>query len=203
MLDNLFGSKARVKLLKLFLLHPQDKYYTREIARYLGLQLNSVHRELTNLEEIGLIVSSASDSEEGADGAEKKATKAKDKKYYQANIDFVFFKELKALIVKAQILYERDFTSNLKKVGKIDLLILTGLFVNKLDSDIDLFLVGTFDKSKLAKVVKDLERELVKEINYTVMTKEEFRYRREIADIFLYNILDSNKIVVIDENQEL
>ena len=78
-------------------------------------------------------------------------------------------------------------------------MILTGLFMNDLESDIDLFLVGSFNKVKLAKVVKDLEKDLVREVNYAAMTEEEFRYRREIADIFLYKIIDNPKIVVIDE----
>lgn len=229
MLENLFGSKARVKLLKLFLLHPQDKFYTREIARHLGLQLNSVHRELSNLEDMGLIISSQADGsesneiedEEDEQSAEvdnqktvkakvvktkakvKTASKSKEKKYYQVNTDFSFYKEIKALIIKAQILYEKDFTSKLKKIGTIKVMILTGLFINQLDSEIDLFLVGDFDKIKLAKLVKELEKDLVKEINYSVMTEDEFKYRREIADIFLYNILDSHKIVVIDESEVL
>ena len=209
MLDKLFGSKARVKLLKLFLLHPQDKFYIREISRHLGLQLNSVHRELTNLEELGLIISSTEEDSEEAIAVKKKTSSAKvkpvktaakkqEKKYYQINTDFVFFKEIKALVVKAQILYEKDFTSKLRKVGEIDIMILTGLFMNDLESDIDLFLVGKFNSTKLGKVVKELEKDLVREVNYAVMTEEEFRYRREIADIFLYKILDNPKIVVVD-----
>ncbi|MFH0951260.1 MAG: hypothetical protein V1765_02180 [bacterium] len=212
MLDKLFGSKARVKLLKLFLLHPHDKFYIREIARHLVLQLNSVHRELTNLEEIGLIISSTADDDTESDNClskDEQANQAKtkvvkipkkqEKKYYQANTDFVFYKEIKALMVKAQILYEKDFTKELRKVGNIRIMILTGLFMNDLESAIDLFLVGSFNKVKLAKVVKDLEKDLVREVNYAAMTEEEFRYRREIADIFLYNIIDNPKIVVIDE----
>lgn len=215
MLAKLFGSQARVKLLKLFLLHPQDKFYVREIARFLNLQLNSVHRELANLEEIGLIISATED--EKAEEVLVNESKSRDKvsyvhgkagtadskqerKYYQVNVDFVFYQELKALIVKTQILYEKDFTSKLKKAGRIKLLILTGLFISQLDSGVDLLLVGSFDKSRLQKAVRDLEKDLVREINYSVMSPEEFNYRREIADIFLYNILEGRKIVVVDED---
>ena len=210
MLDKLFGSKARVKLLKLFLLHPQEKFYLREIARSLGLQLNSVHRELTNLEDLGLVLSNIEEGEElggpnspPAKIEKKAAIKKQERKYYQANTDFIFYNEIKALVVKAQILYEKDFTNKLKKIGNIKIMILTGLFINQLEASIDLFLVGNFDKMKLAKLVKELEGDLVKEINYSVMTENEFHYRREIADIFLYKILDNNKIVVIDQDNVL
>lgn len=215
MLDKLFGSHTRVKLLKLFLLHHKQRYYIREIARNLSLQLNSVHRELVNLEEIGLIRSGAADPEEVAEVLPeapteeapakasakkdaKKEDKKADKKFYQANRDFVFFNEIKALIVKSQIMYEKDFADKLKRLGKIKLLVLTGFFVGNPDSNIDLLMVGDFNKTKLVKLVKELEDELVREVNYSTMTDEEFAYRREIADIFLYNVLDGDKIVVLD-----
>jgi hypothetical protein len=220
MLDKLFGSHTRVKLLKLFLLHHKQRYYIREIARNLSLQLNSVHRELVNLEEIGIIRSGAADPEEFSqtpiepvEVAEepktatkkgkkvvKKEDKKADKKFYQANRDFAFFNEIKALIVKSQIMYEKDFADKLKRLGKIKLLVLTGFFVGNPDSNIDLLMVGDFNKVKLVKLVKELEDELVREVNYSTMTDEEFAYRREIADIFLYNVLDGDKIVVLDED---
>lgn len=195
MLSKLFGSHSRVKILKLFLLNPKQRFYVREVARNLGLQLNSVHRELTNLLDIGLIVAREDDglSEPGAKAGKQ------DKKYYQVNESFVFYNELKALLVKSQILYEKDFTDKLKKIGNIKLMLLTGFFVNAPEAPVDLFMVGSFAKERLAKLVKDLEADLVKEVNYSVMTEEEFDYRREIADVFLYNILDGEKVVIIDE----
>ena len=214
MLDKLFCSNSRVKLLKLFFLHPSERFYIREIARHLDLQLNSVFRELNNLEEIGLLLAEAGPESEEELPIEqiepdaitkKKAPKDKEikkqeRKYYKVNPDFIFFNEIKALIVKSQMLYEKDFTDSLKKVGDIKLLVLTGIFVNSFDSPVDLLLVGDCNKKKLLKVIDDLEGELVKEINYAVMTEDEFTYRREITDMFLYNILEGEKLVVIDLN---
>lgn len=202
MLEKLFGSHTRVKLLKLFLLHHKQRYYIREIARNLNLQLNSVHRELANLEELGIINSGAAEAIDPnieVDKDAKKDDKKADKKFYQANKDFVFFNEIKALIIKSQIMYEKDFADKLKKLGKIKLLVLTGFFVGNTESNVDLLMVGDFNKVKLVKLVKDLEAELVREVNYSTMTEEEFSYRREIADVFLYNVLDGDKIIVLDE----
>lgn len=184
MLGKLFGSKTRIKILKLFLLHPENKFYIRQIARDLKLQLNSVRRELENLEKFGLLTSDSV---------------ANEKKYYWVNIDFVLFEEIKQLIVKAQILYEKDFINKLQKTGKPKLLILSGLFVNNSNSLIDLLIIGRFNKFKLLKLIKELEYELSKEINFTLMDTKEFKYRRDITDVFLYNILESKKIIVIDE----
>lgn len=216
MLDKLFGSNARVRLLKLFLLHPEERYFIREIARELDLQLNSVFRELNNLEEMGLLTSEVGPEPEEVDawlppieeetpkkkGKTKKVDDIKktEKKYYRANQDFILFNEIKALIVKSQMTHEKDFADKIKKTGTIELLILTGFFVNNVDSKIDLLVVGDINKKKMVKVVQELETELIKDVNYAVMTPDEFAYRREIADIFLYNILDSEKIVVVDVN---
>jgi len=206
MLEKLFGSKARVKILKLFLLHPGEKFFIRQLSRDLKLQLNSVRRELDNLETFGILTSVIKADE--ADG-KKKGTSGQvllrqgpggqEKKYFRANPEFVLFDEIKALIVKAQILYEKDFVNKLQAIGRVKLLLLTGIFVNNPNTLIDILIVGKINKVKLVKLIGELEVELGKEINYTVFNSREFKYRRDITDIFLYGILDGRKMVVIDE----
>lgn len=198
MLEKLFGSKARVKILKLFLLNPTDKFYIRQLSRDLKLQLNSVSRELDNLEKFGILTSDMKVEEQEVK-SKKVTASGQEKKYFRANPNFVLFNEIKALIVKAQVLYEKDFVKKLKSIGKIKLLILTGIFINNPNTLIDLLIVGKVNKVKLAKLIKELEVELGKEINFTVFDMHEFKYRRDITDIFLYGILDDRKMVVIDD----
>src|SRR3990167_9877137 len=196
MLEKLFGSKTRVKILKLFLIHPLDKYYIRQLSRDLKLQLNSVRRELENLENFGILTSNIKDVSGEAAVENHKSSSGQEKKYYRANPNFVLFDEIKALIVKAQILYEKDFVRKLQAIGKIKLLVLTGIFVNNPNSLIDILLVGKINKIKLVKLIKELEIELGKEINFTVFNPQEFKYRRDITDIFLYGILEGRKLIV-------
>lgn len=214
MLEKLFGSRSRVKILNLFLLNPTKKYYIRQLSRRLKLQLNSVRRELENLKKFGILISSFSAGEEDKSNTIFSAAAGKgkpsfvplsgtmagrqEKKYYQVNPGFVLFEEIKLLIIKAQILYERDFIDKLEKIGKTKLLILTGIFVNKEDSRIDLLIVGRFNKNKLAKLISELENELSKGINYVLMDSKEFKYRKDVTDIFLYGVLEGKKIVAID-----
>ncbi|MDD5071422.1 MAG: ArsR family transcriptional regulator [Patescibacteria group bacterium] len=223
MLGKLFGSNTRVKILKLFLLHPGEKYYIRQLARDLKLQVNSVRRELENLEEFGLLSSHTGAGEENAlqksqeekqnmerllrGEIVKSAVKKVDavnagggeKKYYQANKNFVLFEEMKALVVKAQVLYEKDFIKKLNKIGSPKLFILTGVFINSQHAPTDMLIVGRINKDKLARTVRELEREMGRQINYTLMDTKEFKYRKDITDIFLYSILEGNKVVVVDE----
>ncbi len=202
MLAKLFGSTARVKILKLFLLNPDSSYYIRQISRHLNLQLSAVRRELENLETLELLESrQGSEMEEGMMDDEK--GNKNDRKYYQANRQFVLFNEIRELIIKAQILCEKDFTDKLKKLGTIKLLILSGLFINEKQAPVDMLIVGNFDKNKVAKLVKTLEDELVNEVNYAVLSEEDFHYRRQVTDVFLYSVLEGKKIVVIDEGKYL
>lgn len=231
MLGKLLGSNSRVKLLKLFLLHPDKKYYIRQLARDLNLQLNSVRRELENLEKMGLLISMSSKDEElianipdpfanlnlGMSAEkpaeipepknEKKTKKGyldsarsgQEKKFFQANKDFILFEEIKSLIVKSQVLYEKDFVEKVVKTGKIKLLVLTGIFVNNPNTPIDLLIVGKVNKPKLVRSINELEKELGKEINFTLLEPRDYKYRREMTDVFLFNVLEGKKIVPINE----
>ncbi len=198
MLAKLFGSTARVKILKLFLLNPDTSYYMRQISRHLNLQLSAVRRELENLETLGLLESRQ--GEEHEEGMKDEKGNKNDRKYFQANREFILFNEIRELIIKAQVLCERDFTDKLKKLGSIKMLILSGLFINDKQAPVDMLIVGNFDTNKVAKLVKNLEEELVNEVNYAVLSEEDFQYRRQVTDVFLYSVLGGKKIVVIDES---
>lgn len=205
--------------MKLFLLHPAKKFYIRQLARELKLQVNSVRRELENLEEFGLLVSSlgvnegedtpdsgfiepAPKEEEMPKKRGKKSSKIEsnqEKKYYQANADFLLFEEIKALIVKAQVLHKDELIEKIKKTGKVRLLILTGIFSGNTKSPVDVLVVGRVEKSKLQRVVRNLENDLGREINYTLMDSREFKYRRDMTDVFLYSVLEGRMIVAVDD----
>ena len=188
MLEKLFSSQARIKLLKLFLFsQPEEAFYVRQLSRQLNLQLNSVRRELANLEDIGLL-------------RVKTDNHRTDKKFYQVNQDFYLLEELRTLFAKAEVGQEDKLVNDLQKLGSIDLLILTGFFTNDPLAPTDILIVSNhFNKNKLSDLVNHLEQASGHAIRYTLMTKEEFNYRESMADIFLYKILHSNKKIIINK----
>jgi len=187
MLEQLFGSQTRIKLLHVFLSNPEEKYFVRELTRALDSQINAVRRELENLEDLGIIMI----VEEGEEKSRRK--------FYQSNSKFVLFPELKSIFQKSQFLLEKKFAKAMKRIGKIYYLALTGSFVGDKNIPIDVLVVGRINKNKFLKILKGFEKDLKREINYTLLEKEEFNYRRSVADRFLYSILDADKIVLIDE----
>jgi predicted transcriptional regulator len=195
MLEKLFGSRTRVKLMKLFLLSPDRRLTLVEIVKLLKLQLVAVKKELDNLEEFGMVEHVLAEEAEGED----KGGQRQEKKFYRLDPNFVLKDELKALIVKSQILYERDFLDRLMKLGRIKLLVLTGIFVNLPDSPIDILVVGKINKAKLVALLAQLEQELGREVNFTFMEPGEFTFRLGMTDVFLYNILEGKRLILIDE----
>lgn len=203
MLEHLFGSKTRVKLLQRFLNNPEQPYYLRELARAIHVQLNSVRREVANLEAIGIISPMLSPSVLPGSAAASRVSLVRRgrktlKKFYLANPSFLLYPELKALLVKAQLLLEQKLVEKIKHIASVQLLALTGMFVGLEGFATDLLLVGTVNRKRLARLMGQFERDLDHPINYTVMTVGEFRYRHNITDKFLYTILENKKIVVID-----
>ncbi len=182
MLEQLFGSITRVRLLRLFLTNPETDYFVRELTRRLGLRINSVRQELGNLEKMSIIV----------------PRREQQKKFYRVNRDFVLFEELKALITKSQILLERNLAREIEKLGSVKLMVLSGLFVGLTTRSTDMLIVGKINRRKLKALIARFQTNLEQEINYTVMSPAEYRYRSDLTDRFLFGILEGKKIVLID-----
>jgi predicted transcriptional regulator len=186
MLNKLFGSECRVKILKIFLLNPEKKYYTRQLARELDLQVNAVRRELDNLSKIGIIK-----AEDNQNSSNKRA-----KKYYYCLTDFLIFNELKSVFSKSQLFSSQDFIDKLQKLYTPKFLMLNGFFVGDNLAPIDLLIVGRINKTKLIELINSLEKEVSREINYTIMTETEFIYRLQIVDRFLNDLFKRKKIII-------
>lgn len=184
MIEQLFGSKTRVKLLQLFYNNPNRSFYVREITRKIDEQINSVRRELANLLSIGIISSETTNN----------------KLYYEVNQGYEFYKQLHAIFgASAAKADEDEPDDSFKNLGRVDVAIMTGKFTLDDRSGADLLLVGDINQTQLAKYISELEKKEGKEIRYVVMPTEEFEYRRRLNDRFLTQVLESKKQVLVDK----
>ena len=188
MYETLFGSKTRVKLLTLLLTNTGRAFYVREITRTIDEQINSVRRELLNLKSMGLV----------------KSNEKKGKIYYEANTKFEFYPELKKIFEKTgkTPTGENKVTFGIRKSGDISYAALMGAFVGDTASQVDLFVVGEVDKRKMKSVLTNLEKELKREVNYCVMTINEYEDRKMLFDRFLTELMASPKKILIDNLEE-
>jgi len=198
MIEQLFGSKTRVKLLQLFLANPGRSFYVRELTRKIDEQINSVRRELSNLSGIGII---KADSK----GGESK----KNKLYYEVNQGYKHFKSLQSIFSvelpqqDVSTASQGDLLKRLQTVGSFDVIITAGILVGQEGSEIDLIVVGSSNKQKLEKLIKTVELEEGKPIAYTVLTESEFQYRLDIKDRFISTVLGSKHTVLVDTSGSL
>lgn len=189
MIEQLFGSKTRVKLLQLFYTNPNRSFYVREITRKIDEQINSVRRELSNLLSIGIISSETTNN----------------KLYYEVNQKFEYHKALSEIFGQAQQVATDDESMDpipvdLKALGHVELALFTGQFTRDERSGIDFMIVGDINQTQLNKFISDLEKKEGKEIRYACMTPKEYRYREQINDRFLFKVIESKKQVLFDKN---
>jgi len=200
MIEQLFGSKTRVKLLQLFYSNPNRSFYVREITRKIDEQINSVRRELANLLSIGIIASDNTNN----------------RLYYEVNQSYEFYKPLKAIFgggidestmpvarAKGSDAAPNAERDKIKALGNIEIALYTGQFTRDDSSGIDVLIVGDLNQHALQKFVTELEAKEGKDIRYTVMSPQEFNYRRQIKDRFISTVLGAKKQVLIDKNSIL
>jgi len=198
-IDALFGSKTRVKLLHLFLNHPGQSFYVREMTRLIDEQINSVRRELANMLAVGVITSDSADN----------------KLYYQANQRYEYFTALRAIFANQPIdvaasastakddTVNEQYLSTIQSISSLRLAIVAGVLVKGSTSEVDVLLVGNLPPAKVKTAMKDIERLEGRELNYTVLPYEEFYYRLSVRDRFITQILNSKHIVAIDKDNVL
>lgn len=185
MLEKLFTSKTRVKLLTMFLLNPEIDMYVREIVRRTNENNNSVRRELRNLEEIGLLSS----------------MKKGNLKYYTVNKKMPIFTELTNIILKTEGV-GKMLIESLGTIGEIRAAFIYGSFAGGSagdKSDIDLFVIGCVNEDELIRNIQKLEMQISREINYVLFTNEEVKDRIKNRDPFIRNVLKEKKVVIIGD----
>ncbi len=183
MLEQLFSSRTREKLLNLFLFNQDKRFFVREITRIIGERLNSVRRELANLEKFQLVVSEEEDR----------------RKYYSLNMDFILLPEMTSLFIKARLLWENKILESTKKYDGIRYLSLVGFFVDDDEAKTDIVIVGRINKTNLASFIREIEKITNQPLRYTHFTTKEYNYRNSMTDRFLYDLLERKSIVLINK----
>ncbi|MBW6440845.1 hypothetical protein K0B03_02315 [Patescibacteria group bacterium] len=182
-LERLFNSKEEVKLLRLFLNNSDDKYTLSEIAGKVKIKPNNARKEVNNLLKIKFLIQ------------QKKSNQI----LYRVNKEFLFYNELKKLIFKASPTSSDKIASQVMKLGQTRFVLVSGVFLNSDKGKIDILIVGEhINRTKLKNFLSSVEAEVGKGVNYVCMSTDEFRYRKNMFDKFILNILDAPHKILID-----
>ena len=182
-LEQLFESPVKLKLLKLFLRNPRRQFLFADIVKKTQSKSQSVKTQLNSLKRIGLVV--------------QKKIKTNQKKqikggqYFSVNPDFDFYNELQVLILKSSPTSKEKMLEKIFKLGRIRMALIAGIFLNTENSRVDLFLVGDdISHRKLMNFLAEMEAEVGREVEYAAMNTQEFDYRYHMFDRFVRDILE-------------
>ena len=174
--DTLFGSKARSRLIRFFLLNPGADFSTGEVSEKTLISRPETARELARLAKMKLVTERS----------------RKGRKYFIVNEDFPFYTELKSLVSKLNVHAQSQVFRKLKIVGEVKLILISGLFLNYPKSKVDMILVvNNINRTKLKHAIAHLEAEVGKEIRFVLMNNEELHYRLNMLDRFFIEFLEA------------
>jgi putative transposon-encoded protein len=182
-LDKLFGSAAKVKVMRLFIFN-QDHYFdAKTVASRTRLTAPQSRKELTNLTKIGLI------RQKGKPGS----------RAYALNESFAYLVPLRELMTHTITI---SYDSMVRKIGrtcKLKSVVLSGLFLNQAESRVDMLIIGTqFNRNALTTCMKKIEAEIGKELSYAILETEDFKYRMSVGDRLVRDILEYPHQVAYD-----
>ena len=170
-LEKILGNSARVKIMRLFLLNKTKNFTSKDIVKRSRVNSSAVRSELKLLSSVGFI-------------------KKRDLNY-SFNFSFKYGEEFQDLLVRSDILNKETILDTFKKVGRVKLVIVSGVFIKNEDSRVDLLIVG--DKMKRGKIeegMRKLEAEIGAELVYAIFETKEFLYRLNMYDKLVRDILD-------------
>jgi hypothetical protein len=188
-LAKIFGSETRVKLMRLFLLNPEQCVDGEDIAKRLRVTRTKGSTEAKLLQHIGFLKKKTFFKDVIRRG--KKAKKKTEGWYL--NADFAYNTSLRGLLVEEEFLNKKELVRRLRPAGKIKLFVVSGIFMKEKDMEkqVDMLIVGdNLRKNWIEDTIRKLEAEIGKELSYAVFDTTEFKYRLEMYDKLVRNILD-------------
>lgn len=182
-LPKLFGTPARVKLLRLFLFNPKQSFTTADAAVRARVPSRDAAREVKLFYSIGLI---------------EKASRSKVARY-TLDSDFKYTEVFQGLLLNPTAKGE-EVTHQVRKVGAVKLVILSGIFMGEWEGRLDMLVVGErINEKKLQDRVRKFEAELGRELRYASVTTDNFYYRLNMSDKLVRDILDYPHRIALDK----
>ncbi len=180
-LGKILGNSARVKIMRLFLLNRGKGFTKKDVIERSRVNSLVVGRELRLLSSVNFI---------------KKRSAVSLEWYF--NSLFKYGGEFEDLLLSSDTLSKQTILNNFKKVGRVKLIIVSGIFIKNHDSRVDLLIVGDkMKRSKIEEGIKKIEAEIGIELVYAIFETKEFIYRLNMYDKLVRDILDYPHEVVL------
>jgi len=208
-LEQLFDSRARVRLMRLFLLNPRDAFETKDLTARTKEQSRTVQKEINLLGKIGFIKKvsffkeSAQKTKSGPPVRSRTQTgKTKKKRVsgWQLDTSFSYLEPIQHLIITSASMKNEDIIRRIKKTGNVKLIVLSGIFIREDDTAVDILVVGdNIKKQSIENALGIIEAELGKELTYAFLETRDFKYRMGMYDKFIRDVFDYPHEKIVDK----
>lgn len=190
MLSTFITSKNRRRLLAVFLTHPDERFYLKQLKRDLEISSSRLLQdELAKLEEVGFLTS----VREGT------------ARFYQVNKAFPLYPELKSMIFKTVGL--ADFLrESLNELGDIQAAFIYGSVAKNMEearSDIDVMIIGDVDMDRLHDAISRAETSLGREVNYSSYDLADWKKQLKAGKAFVRDVAEGSKIFLIGGEDDI
>lgn len=199
-LSRLFGTVARVKLIRFFLANENKSFDIDEIEEFLKIKKELLKKELVDLEKSLLIVKDKEAFKVIVESARGERLATKDFIVYKLNKEFRFLDALRTLMFDFKNADRKILTERFRNIGRGKLLILSGVFIGNEKSRADIFYVGEYIKNNLAeKLIAEINSEVGMELRIEIIDLEEFNYRYRMFDRFVRDLLEEDNEVLFNK----
>lgn len=190
-LGKLLETEERVKIMRLFLLNAEMCFDAGDIMERSKVTRSALRKEISLLLKIGFIKPKIFTKDvERKRGSVVKVLKKK-VSGWQLSIDFPLLLPVRNLLISSEPVKKETIISRFKNTGKVKLLVLAGVFLQKEDSRVDILIVGDDLKKKgVENILRSIEAEVGKELSYALFDTQDFIYRLSVYDKFIRDILD-------------
>lgn len=190
-LEKLFGSAGKVKVLKLFLMNPNSAYDSAETAIRAKVSLSVARKEISDLSKIDFIKPRSYFKEIKRQKNRSIKTFKRRSNGWTLNTKFPYIEAIETFLSSINPFRHKDMIEKISHAGKIQLLIVSGIFIKYEEARADLLVVGdNLKEGQLDNIIKTIESEMGREIRYVVFETSEFNYRLSIFDKLIRDILD-------------
>ncbi len=190
----LFGSQARVKLLRFFLFNPSKEFTFDDISRRARLVRRTARTEVTALERAGVIKKKQIYVQK--EGSDKKVRT----EGYGLNKKFTELQALQTFLFETAPINGKTVASHLRKAGPLDFLCVAGVFVKDFEQRLDVLLaMKKLPEAKVENAIRALEAELGIEVRFAAFTTEDLLYRVGMYDKLIRDVFDYPHEVVVDK----
>ena len=179
-LEKLFGTAAKVKMMRLFLFNADKTFELKAISKMVKVELSKARKEALGLAKAGMI--------------------SKTKSGYKLNSSFPYLEPLQKLLIHLSPVAHKEIVRRISQGGRIKVIVVSGLFIEEWDSRIDILVAGdSLKRNVIDQAMKTIEFELGKEIKYAVLDTKDFKYRVDVGDRLVRDVFDYPHKILIDK----